>query len=137
MPYVPLFCIILVAMVVAQRILHISDLIRLGHQVSVTYSHSCVSGKVKTKVYVSAEPDIVPATHRHLLLMCIQPLLEFTDKCVVVDRGHRYSDGHCVAQFWTDSPCEDPRGPPPPPPTFYLTILNDVLTYSLNFCLMT
>ena len=87
-------------MVLAQRIDTVRQFILAGHQVSVTYSYSTVAMKIKSKVMVSAAPNVVAESYRPLLLASIEPLLAMSSWCVTVDRGHTYSDGHCCANFW-------------------------------------
>ena len=74
-------------MVLAQRIDTVRQFILAGHQVSVTYSYSTVAMKIKSKVMVSAAPNVVAESYRPLLLASIEPLLAMSSWCVTVDRG--------------------------------------------------
>ena len=87
-------------MVFARRMDALKQYITAGHQVSITYSVSSVSGKFKAKVNVSAVADVVPVLARPLLLAALQPVLDCNQYSVIVDRGHTYSDGHSCACFW-------------------------------------
>ena len=89
-------------MVFAQRIAALQQFVLDGHQVTITYSFSAVSKKLKTKVNVSAEPGIVPTHCRFLLLDALQPTLNSMWNSVIVDRGHTFSDGHACACFWIE-----------------------------------
>ena len=98
-------------MVFAQRIAALREYVLDGHQVTITYSFSAVSKKLKTKVNVSAETGIVPPACRNLLFNALQPVLDSMWQAVIVDRGHTFSDGHACASFWIQ-PCspEDSNG---------------------------
>ena len=87
-------------MVIQQRISNLQAMIQDGHQAFISYSYSEVSGKLKTKITVSAAKDVVPKCMRPSLLMAVTPLLELSCLHVTVDRGHSFSAGHCVANFW-------------------------------------
>jgi hypothetical protein len=91
-------------MVLGQRIAALQQRILEGNQVSITYSYSTVSGKLKTKVMVSAMAGVVPPSARSLLMASLQPILDSMWHSVIVDRGHTYSDGHACACFWIE-PC--------------------------------
>ena len=97
-------------MVFAQRITALQQQVMAGHQVSITYSYSVVSRKLKTKVNVSAQPGIVPMPCRHLLLAALQPILDSMWNAVIVDRGHTFSDGHACACFWIEPRSFDDTG---------------------------
>ena len=96
----PWLCFSAVAMVVGPRVEHLRALVMLGHQVSVAYSYSVVSHKSKVKVLASSTPGLVPELHRDFSWQSMAPLMEMVGKYCVVDRGHRFSDGHCEATFW-------------------------------------
>ena len=91
-------------MVLGQRIAALQQSILEGNQVSITYSYSTVSGKLKTKVMDSAMAGFVPPSARSLLMASLQPILDSMWHSVIVDRGHTYSDGHACACFWIE-PC--------------------------------
>ena len=91
-------------MVIAQRISALQDYVFAGHQVTATYSYSTVSGKIKAKVIVSAGANLVPIAYRHFLMMSLEPIFALASMCITVDRGHSYSDGHALANFWMSAP---------------------------------
>merc|ERR1712110_67409 len=55
---------------------------------------------------MSATKGVVPQCMRLSLLQAVAPLLQLSHRHVTVDRGHSFSAGHSVANFWL-SPLSD------------------------------
>ena len=91
-------------MVLALRIAALEQYALAGHLITITYSYAANTSRIKAKVFVSAECNIVKMEHRNALLAIVQPLYMLTSFCVSVDRGHTYSDGHACACFWMQPP---------------------------------
>ena len=87
-------------MVVIQRVATLQQFILAGHDVSITYSYSAQSGKLKAKVKVSALPGIIPMEARCMLLTSLEPITALTSQYATVNRGHTFSAGHAFANFW-------------------------------------
>ena len=87
-------------MVITQRFFALHQYIWAGHQVNVTYTVTAATGKMKAKVHVSAIPNVVPEHLRQLFMATVAPLSYLIDSCITVDRGHKYSGGQAVANFW-------------------------------------
>ena len=87
-------------MVVLQRIATLEAFINAGHNVVVSYCNSAATRRIKVKVTVDAEPNAVPAAARPLLMAALHPLRANLLEHVVVDRGHKFSNGKAFACFW-------------------------------------
>jgi len=80
----------------------LKEMVSAGHQLHIAISYSTQSLKNKVKIHVGSQANAVPAVNRPLFLHSLDVLLHEMLTSVVVDRGHRHSDGHSVTCFWID-----------------------------------
>ena len=92
-----------------------------GHCIRIASGFVHASGKMKIKVFVGSQPDIVPP----LLRPSVRAVLEEWVKAVserlliTMDRGHRHSLGHSTFALWISGPAASSGGttagaaPPP------------------------
>ncbi len=86
-------------MVIQQRLRAVRRFIEDGHDVHIAYSHSSTSGRIKVKIWIGAASGVVPHSARPFISAALQPMLGYITH-VVIDRGHHFSDGHAVTNFW-------------------------------------
>ena len=87
-------------MVVQGRIEFIRRKVADGFDVHVAFSCLGASGKHKVKVHIGSHPDVIPVLCRGRLARTIDLLSDWCTDCVVVDRGHKQSNGDSQANFW-------------------------------------
>ena len=90
-------------MVVLERWQLLRDRVVAGHSVLFAFSHNTATGKAKIKARVEPAAGTTSPRLRALFLALLDVGQPFLESLVVVDRGHRYSDGRCAAQFWLAS----------------------------------
>ena len=86
-------------MVVAARLMFITDRVRDGYAVSLHFTGLMANGSEKIRVVIGsiASPDNVPP---RCLSLALQLVADATVNSVVTDRGHRYSNGSSEVSFY-------------------------------------
>ena len=87
-------------MVVHARLCWLRDQVVAGVAAHLTFGAAAIEGRGKVKVVLDpARPSTSP-TARAVLLSALAALEEQAGCAVVVDRGHRFSDGRTEVCFW-------------------------------------
>ena len=84
------------------RLSWISSKLALGHQVWMTHTFSRETGRTKVKFIVGAEPGVIPKLHMLMFRCAIESLTALVSipEVVVMDRGHKHSDGRSEICLW-------------------------------------
>ena len=87
-------------MVVQARLSWLREQVRAGHNVTVhfTRNHNTQKDKVRFCISTHGPTQAIPTSS--LILSAIDMVRDACMSCVVVDRGHRFSDGSTEASFW-------------------------------------
>ena len=96
-------------MVVQSRIQYLQCLAAAGHSVHVNFCSTEV-GKSKVKIIVGPHAGVTSLASRSFIRAALLAVVSSIDGNVVVDRGHRHSDGTSITCIWI-SPVPGPASP--------------------------
>ncbi|CAK0880823.1 unnamed protein product [Prorocentrum cordatum] len=89
-------------MVVHARLRWLRDQVVAGAAAHLTFGAAAIEGRGKVKVVLDPARPRTSPTARAVLLSALTALEEQAGNAVVVDRGHRFSDGRTEVCFWLD-----------------------------------
>ncbi|CAK0840291.1 unnamed protein product [Prorocentrum cordatum] len=89
-------------MVVHARLRWLRDQVVAGVAAHLTFGAAAIEGRGKVKVVLDPARPRTSPTARAVLLSALTSLEEQAGNAVVVDRGHRFSDGRTEVCFWLD-----------------------------------
>ncbi|CAK0821258.1 unnamed protein product [Prorocentrum cordatum] len=87
-------------MVVHARLRWLRDQVVAGAAAHLTFGAAAIEGRGKVKVVLDPARPRTSPTARAVLLSALTALEEQAGNAVVVDRGHRFSDGRTEVCFW-------------------------------------
>ena len=90
-------------MVVGARLAFLVRRAAEGHLIRMAISHDVKNGRTKVKILTGAEANEVPESKRAIFVGSLEALILSMKDFVVVDRGHRHSNGVSETCLWISS----------------------------------